>query len=216
MWPYLSGVKMDFLATMLGAALGVVAGTVIQYFVQLLITRYNRKRNLRDLKIEAQYNLKIAEQMLAEVGRFRAAAQPAIFANYNWYFRAKDMLSVALQRIITSGELYRMFSQQEIVLLQDLLQYFSIQSEQFIADRINVLKTKNDIVGAHQFANYVEQEITKRLDVWRNLMAVLHFRYPHTRGMMPRAARGPHDRAQPVAPGSSLPRAMEPVGYARD
>jgi hypothetical protein len=43
-------------------------------------------------------------------------------------------------------------------------------------------------------------------------LAMFHFRYPHAKGMMLIAARMPHDRAQPVATGSSFPRAVEPVG----
>jgi hypothetical protein len=90
---------MDFWATVLGAAIGaavgVVAGALIQFLVQILIERRNRKLVLSDLRKEAQYNLKIANEMHAEVGRFRAAAQPGTFSTYQWYFRTKDMLGLA-------------------------------------------------------------------------------------------------------------------------
>jgi hypothetical protein len=105
---------MDFWATFLGAAFGVVAGALMQYIVQVAIERRNRKLLLSDLNKEAQYNLGVANDMLKEVARFRAAAQPAIFSTYQWYFRAKDMIGVALNRMISSGQLYRMFTQREV------------------------------------------------------------------------------------------------------
>ena len=44
--------------------------------------------------------------------------------------------------------------------------------------------------------------------------AVYHLPFPTAAAMMRRAAGVPHERAQPVAIGSSFPRAMEPVGNA--
>ena len=45
------------------------------------------------------------------------------------------------------------------------------------------------------------------------LGGVFHFPFPTATAMMGRAAGVPHERAQPVAAGSSFLRAMEPVGY---
>jgi hypothetical protein len=162
---------LDFLATLMGAAVGVVAGTVIQYLVQIWVNRHSRKLNIKDLKIEAEYNLAIAEQTLTEVGKFRAAAQPATFANYKWFFRSKDMLSVALTRTINSGEFYRIFNRQEIVAIQELVQWFNAQFEQFIFDHIEKLKVNGDIPGAHQFANHLDMEIRRRIDTIKSLIA---------------------------------------------
>lgn len=153
---------MDFWATFLGAAFGVVAGAFMQYIVQVGIERRNRRRLLSDLNKEAQYNLAVANEMLKEVARFRAAAQPAIFSTYQWYFRGKDMLGVAMGRMISSGKLYRMFTRREVTEIQQLQQFFNPQMEQqFIANRINQLKDTNDLAGAHQFANYVDGEMQK-------------------------------------------------------
>jgi hypothetical protein len=128
---------MDFCATFLGAAFGVVAGAFMQYIVQVGIERRNRKLLLSDLNKEAQYNLGVANDMLKEVDRFRAATQPAIFPTYQWYFRAKDMLGVALGRMISSGQLYRIFTQREVSEIQQVQQFFNLQMEQqFIFGRI--------------------------------------------------------------------------------
>jgi hypothetical protein len=153
---------MDFWATFLGAAFGVVAGAIMQYLVQIGIERRNRKLLLSDLAKEAQYNLEIANLMLAEVARFRAAAQPGTFATFQWYFRAKDMLGITFNRIVSSGHLYKMFTQREISEIQQLQQFFNSQMEgQFVAGRINQLREENDIAEAHKFATYLENEIRK-------------------------------------------------------
>ena len=102
----------------------------MQYIVQVGIERRNRKLLLSDLNKEAQYNLGVANDMLKEVDRFRAATQPAIFPTYQWYFRAKDMLGVALGRMISSGQLYRIFTQREVSEIQQVQQFFNLQMEQ--------------------------------------------------------------------------------------
>jgi hypothetical protein len=154
---------VDFLAALLGAAIGVVAGALIQYLAAFLINRYERRRRWSDLQIEAEYNLNIAEEMLNEVRRFRAAAQPATFANYQWYFRAKDMLSIALTRMVNSGELYRMFNRQEILDLQSIVQFFTPALEQNFANQIEQLKTTDDYAGAMNLANHLERQINDNI-----------------------------------------------------
>ena len=77
---------MDFLATFLGAAFGVVAGAAIQYLAQIFIDRHKQKAVLSDLRKEAQYNLGVANDMFNEVAKFRVAAQPDTFATYQWFF----------------------------------------------------------------------------------------------------------------------------------
>jgi len=81
------------------------------------------------------------------------------------------MIGVALGRVINSGELYRIFSRKEIIDIQSLQQFFTVQMEQFISDEIDKYKSGNDIPGAHQWANHIEKEIRDRLDTWRNLIA---------------------------------------------
>jgi len=153
---------MDFWATFLGAAFGVVAGAIIQYLVQILIERRNRKLILSDLRKEAQFNLGVANAMLDEVARFRAAAQPDAFPTFQWYFRAKDMLGTALTRVVSSGQLYRMFTEREITDIQQYLQFFNPQMEgQFVAGRINQLRDTMDIPEAHNFARFLGAEIRK-------------------------------------------------------
>lgn len=159
-----------FVATLLGAAVGVIAGALIQYLSQILIDRYNRKKVLADVRTEAEYNLAIARQMLGEVAKFRAAAQPATFQAYQWYFRSQDMLAIALNRVTNSGELYRLFDHNEILEIQSMRQFFSPQFErQFISDQINLHKTNSDIPEAHQFANFLDAELNKHIVVLQNL-----------------------------------------------
>jgi hypothetical protein len=151
---------MDFWATFLGAAVGVVAGATIQYLAQIFIDRHHRRLVLLDLRKEAQYNLGVANDMLGEVIKFRAAAQPETFATYQWFFRSKDMLGTVLNRIITSGQLYAMFSKREIAEIQQLRQFFDPNFETaYIFNQVNQFKEAKNFAGALQFANHLEGQI---------------------------------------------------------
>ena len=151
---------MDFLATFLGAAFGVVAGAAIQYLAQIFIDRHKQKAVLSDLRKEAQYNLGVANEMLNEVAKFRAAAQPDTFATYQWFFCSKDMLGTVLNGIINSGQLYRTFTQREITEIQQLRQFFDPNLETtFVSNRINEYKEAKNYAGALQFANHLETQI---------------------------------------------------------
>jgi hypothetical protein len=151
---------MDFVATLFGAAIGVVAGAAIQYLAQIFINRHNRKAVLSDLRKEAQYNLGVANDMLGEVAKFRAAAQPETLATYQWFFRSKDMLGTVLNGIISSGQLYRMFTQREIAEIQQLRQLFDPTLEStFIATRINQYKENKNYAEALLFANHLEGQL---------------------------------------------------------
>jgi hypothetical protein len=161
----------DFTATLLGSAFGVVAGAFIQYLVTIWLSRHNRQKNLKDLKTEAKYNLRVAEQMLEQVRRMRVAAQPATFNNFVWLFRAKDMLSIALTRIIASGDLYKMFTEQEILRIQLLVEFFNAQTDEFITNRLASIKSSNDIAEAHRFADWLEGQITERIGYLNQFLA---------------------------------------------
>ena len=151
---------MPFLATFLGAAFGVVAGAAIQYLAQVWIERRNRKLVLSDLRKEAQYNLGVVNDMLGEVVKFRAAAQPDTFAGYHWYFRSHDMLGTVLNQIINTGQLYRMFTEREIAEIQQLRQFFNPDLERtFIFNQINQYKEAKNYAGALQLANHLEGQI---------------------------------------------------------
>ena len=69
------------------------------------------------------------------------------------------MLATALTRIVSSGQLYRIFTEREITDIQQYAQFFNPQMEQFIAGRINQLKEVMDIAEAHDLANYLDGQV---------------------------------------------------------
>jgi len=95
-----------------------------------------------------------------EVVRFRTAAQPDTFATYRWIYRAKDLLWIAFNQLLQSGQLYRTFTQREIAEIRSLQQFFTHQVERlFVGEMIAKLQATNDIPGAHQLADQLEQQI---------------------------------------------------------
>jgi hypothetical protein len=138
----------------------VVAGAAIQYLAQIFIDRHKQKAVLSDLRKEAGCNLAVVNDMLGEVGRFRTAAQPDTFPTYRWPYRAKDLLWIAFNQMLSSGQLYRIFTQREITEIQRLQQFLTPQMEDmYIVGQITQRKNDNNIPGAHQFADVLEGKI---------------------------------------------------------
>jgi hypothetical protein len=66
----------QFLATMLGSGLGVVAGVAVQYGFQMLLSRRQRSDRLTDIRAEAVYNEGVVGELIAETVRLRTCCHP--------------------------------------------------------------------------------------------------------------------------------------------
>lgn len=62
-----------FWATVFGAALGVMAGTLIQYLVTLLLNQQTKKRQKNALMKEFVYNRSLVDELMGEIQKFRNA-----------------------------------------------------------------------------------------------------------------------------------------------
>jgi hypothetical protein len=60
-----------FWATVFGAALGVVAGTVIQYLLSLALDRRSKERQRKALVKEMVYNRSLVDELAREAQQFR-------------------------------------------------------------------------------------------------------------------------------------------------
>ena len=75
-----------FWATTFGAAIGVVAGTLIQYLLDLLLAKRSRVRQRHALVKEMSYNRSLVAELTEELGRFRNAVNARVFNTYYGYF----------------------------------------------------------------------------------------------------------------------------------
>ena len=153
-----------FLATMIGAALGVVAGAVIQFLVQQWLDRAEFKRQLDDIRAEAVYNISAVNELIAEAGRLRALAHPGGIQNYLGIFPFANVLWIAMNRIVNSGRLYRTFSHAEIEKIQKTMVFLSGATGSWVTTRVNQVKTAGDFQDAINLASYIEQTCRQHMD----------------------------------------------------
>ncbi|MBY6262246.1 hypothetical protein EI613_10005 [Azospirillum sp. 412522] len=153
-----------FSATLIGTAVGVVAGTLVQYFVEIVLSWSKRRGVLSDIKNEAAFNKAVLEQLLAELGRYRALAQPNMLGNYLGYFKAGSGLWLSMNTIISSGHLYKTFKQNEILMIQKLNNILSPGNEKWINEKVEQIKASGNIAEALNFANYLEQQFREGLE----------------------------------------------------
>jgi hypothetical protein len=76
----------EFWATLTGAAVGVVAGAIIQYIAQIFIDRSKQSRQRQALKKEMQYNLAVVSDLSDECRRLRDAVNGDVLKTYFGYF----------------------------------------------------------------------------------------------------------------------------------
>jgi hypothetical protein len=154
----------QFIATLLGAAFGVVAGALVQYLAEAYLNRRKAMQQRRDISAEAVYNISAVGELIAESGRLRAAAQPGAIQTYFGVFQFNAVLWIAMQQMVTSGLLYRAFTHMEIEKIQKAMLFLNGNTGQFVANRINQIKAATDINDALQFANWIEATCKQHLD----------------------------------------------------
>ena len=74
-----------------------------------------------------------------------------------------------MNRMVRSGLLYRSFSHTEIQKIQPCTVFFSVQTGQFVANKISLVKANDDFQDAMNFANFLESECQKHIDTIRFL-----------------------------------------------
>src|SRR5271165_5186646 len=107
-----------FWATALGAALGVVAGTVIQYLLTLALERRSRGRQRNGLVKEMIYNRSLVNELADEVERFRNAVNGGVFNTYYGYFNIGKGIFAQANASAGNEFLYELLSADDIRHLQ--------------------------------------------------------------------------------------------------
>jgi hypothetical protein len=112
------GGQMDFWATFLGAAFGVVAGTLVQFGTQYLFNHFTGKEQRSALKKEMQANLALVSDLKAEATRFRNAINGDSLNKYFGFFNFERGLFIQSTALMNSGKLYKWFSIDDLRKLQ--------------------------------------------------------------------------------------------------
>src|SRR5437762_6651595 len=125
-----------FWATVFGAALGVMAGTVIQYLVTLLLNQRTRKRQKNALAKEFVYNRSLIDELRGEAQRFRNAVNGDVLNTYFGYFGFGRAIFAQANACTINGTLYELFSAEEIRHAQRIVSMLSAANENWVNGEI--------------------------------------------------------------------------------
>jgi hypothetical protein len=155
----------EFWATLIGAAVGVVAGAFIQYIVAILLARGEQKRQRQALKKEMQYNLQVVSDLSDECRRLRNAVNGdtlKLYFGYLAYERAFFTQSIAL---LNNGLLYRWFPIEALQKLQKISAILNGNNANWVNNNIKQRReaatsgTQFDKSETVNFVNFVETQI---------------------------------------------------------
>jgi hypothetical protein len=154
-------VSTEFWATLTGAAVGVVAGTLIQFFVQAIIDRRKEAQQRKALRKEMSYNLAVLQGISEETTSLRNAVNGDALSLYNGYFAYDQGLFVQTSALLTSGNLYKWLPIDDFKKLQKIVSTLSANRAVWV--NTEVTKRKQASLGenfskpeAVNFVNFIE------------------------------------------------------------
>jgi hypothetical protein len=169
-----------FWATVFGAALGVVAGTIIQFFITLALEKKSKARQKDALMKEMIYNKSLVCELSKEIQKFRNAVNGGVLNKYFGYFPYSKAIFAQANASANNGMLYEFLSIDHIKNAQQVVSVLSVNTENWVNNEITrrrdiLIKTpesfdRAEIVGFVDFIDKQIQELEQTIDV---LIAVL-------------------------------------------
>jgi hypothetical protein len=159
---------MEFWATLLGAAVGVPAGAIVQYLAQLGID-WAREQSQKDaLASELEFNRTLLDEFSAELRQFRNAVNASAVNGYYGYFQLSNGLFVQATAMISSGHLYRWMDKETIRKIQRASRFLSVGTEQWLNGEVDKLReayaddpAKVDRVRTINLLNHIETQLAQ-------------------------------------------------------
>lgn len=155
-----------FWATVFGAAIGVVAGTFIQFFLTKILERQSTIRQKTILMKELTYNRALVNELFAEEKRLRNAVNGGVLDTYNGFFPFGNAIFAQAQAAALNGAIYELLSKDQVRLAQKVVFLLSAQNSNWVAAEI--AKRKNSFINsgttfdqrdAVNFVDFLEQQI---------------------------------------------------------
>ncbi len=168
----------EFWATLIGAAVGVIAGAFIQYLVQYYVDRRTQRDQRAALKKEMQCNLHLISELQAEAGRLRNAVNGDALTSYFGFFNYEKGLFAQAGALLANGMLYRWYSIEQLKKLQAVSYAMNINTSNFINQSITQRRdaaTKGELnkVEMVQFVNFIESELQNNKYLLEEFIAII-------------------------------------------
>jgi len=155
-----------FWATVFGAALGIVAGTIIQYFITLALEKKSKARQKSSLMKEMIYNKSLACELYKEVQKLRNAVNGGVLNTYFGYFPYNKAIFAQAIASANNGMLYELLSIEHIKNAQHMVSVLSVNTENWVNNEITrrrdiVINTPEsfDRAEAVGFVDFVDKQI---------------------------------------------------------
>lgn len=158
-----------FWATVFGAALGVIAGTVVQYLLTFALDRRSKRRQKTALMKELIYNQNLVNELLSEVQKLRNAVNGDVLSTYHGYLAYSKALFAQANACATNGLLYELLSVEDIRDAQRVVSTLSLSNENWV--NAEVARRRND--AAQRPQGYDRAEAVKFVDFVDNQVADL-------------------------------------------
>lgn len=126
----------ELYAVGVGAAVGVVAGSLVQFGAARLWLKFSKNTQKQNLKKELQYNLSLVGELCDEVTRLRNTVNGNVLSSYVGYFKCSDALFLQVNALATTAALYEIFSEEHIKKLQRIISLLSAHNETWLNGRI--------------------------------------------------------------------------------
>jgi hypothetical protein len=123
---------MDFWATMTGAAVGVVAGVLIQYLFTLLLNSRLARAQKNALRKELEYDRAVVAELKTELDRLRNAVNGNVLAQYYGHLGMGRAFFAQTVAMATAGKLYEFFSVDDLKQLQGVMSLLNGNTEVWV------------------------------------------------------------------------------------
>lgn len=153
----------NFVAVAIGACIGVVAGSVVQFGANILMLKFFKKNQKQNLKKELQYNLSLVGDLSNEVVKLRNAVNGGVLGNYYGYYKCSDGLFLQVTALAQNAVLYEIFSEENIRKLQKIVSILSIHHEGWLNESIT--KYRDQFVSQ---VGYVQADCVNFVDLIDN------------------------------------------------
>ena len=131
---------MEFWATLAGAAVGIVAGTLIQFLVQLVIDKRRAMEQRKAFRKEMAYNLAVLQDISEETTRLRNAINGDALAQYAGHFPYEQGLFTQTSALLNSGNLYSWLPIEDFKKLQRIVSTLSANRAVWVNNQVTQRK----------------------------------------------------------------------------
>jgi hypothetical protein len=160
-----------FVATLLGSAVGVVAGTIVQYFTQIFIAARQARARRANLAKEFAHNLAVVARVKEDLARVRSRVGAGEAWSYQPILPFGDGLHLILDKMSVEGEIYDLFGFDDISKLQKVCRFLIHPQSEWVLRQYEDFKSRQDAGAYLAHLDYLDHLCGELRSSLENLLA---------------------------------------------